>query len=51
LSLKRGTVIWQRDGRNIAVTWGCNSEKKLKKVNPDIIVNSPKKIIEKISGK
>jgi phosphoglycolate phosphatase len=35
--------------KNIAVTWGYNSEKKLKKVNPDIIVNSPKEIIEKIS--
>ncbi len=35
--------------KNIAVTWGYNSEKKLKEVNPDIIVNSPKEIIEKIS--
>ncbi len=35
--------------KNIAVTWGYNSEKKLKEVYPDIIVNSPKEIIEKIS--
>jgi|SRR6056297_1404893 len=35
--------------KNIAVTWGYNSEKKLQEVNPDIIVNSPKEIIEKIS--
>jgi phosphoglycolate phosphatase len=34
--------------KNIAVTWGYNSEKKLKKVYPDVIVNSPKEIIEKI---
>lgn len=35
--------------KNIAVTWGYNSEKKLKEVNPNYIVNSPKEIIEKIS--
>ncbi|MGI6290856.1 MAG: HAD-IA family hydrolase [Bacteroidales bacterium] len=35
----------------IAVTWGYNSEKKLREENPDIIINSPKEIIEKISGK
>ena len=34
--------------KNIAVTWGYNSEKKLKEVNPDYIVNSPKEIIEKM---
>lgn len=35
--------------KNIAVTWGYNSEKRLRKVNPDYIVNSPKEIIGKIS--
>lgn len=35
--------------KNISVTWGYNSQKKLKEVNPDIIVNSPREIIEKIS--
>ncbi len=37
--------------KNIAVTWGYNSEKKLKETNPDYIVNSPKEIIEIISQK
>lgn len=35
--------------KNIAVTWGYNSEKKLRETNPDYLVNSPKEIIEKIS--
>lgn len=30
--------------KTIAVTWGYNSEKRLKKANPDYIVNSPKEI-------
>lgn len=34
--------------KNIAVTWGFNSDKKLKEVHPDHLVNSPKEIIEKI---
>jgi phosphoglycolate phosphatase len=34
--------------KNIAVTWGYNSEKKLKEVNPDYIVNTPRDIFKKI---
>lgn len=36
--------------KNIAVTWGYNSEKRLKKVNPDFIVKSPREIIKKINN-
>ncbi len=32
----------------MAVTWGFNSEKLLKKNKPDYLVNSPKEILEKI---
>ena len=32
--------------KNIAVTWGYNSKKRLKKVNPDFIATSPKKILQ-----
>ena len=32
--------------KNIAVTWGYNSEKRLKKVHPDYLVNSPKEILK-----
>lgn len=35
--------------KNIAVTWGYNSEKRLKKVKPDFIVNSPKEIKDILS--
>lgn len=35
--------------KNIAVTWGYNSEKRLIKVNPDYLVSSPEEILEKIS--
>jgi len=33
----------------IAVIWGFNSEKLLKKENPDYLVNNPKEILEKVS--
>lgn len=34
--------------KNIAVSWGYNSEKRLKKVNPDCIANTPKEITTRI---
>ena len=35
--------------KNIAVTWGFNSEERLNKVAPDFIVNTPLQILKKIS--
>ncbi len=36
---------------NIAVTWGYNSKKRLRKVNPDYIIDLPKEIMEKVFRK
>lgn len=43
------TASQKNNIKNIAVTWGYNSKKRLKEIGPDYIVNSPEEIIGIIS--
>jgi phosphoglycolate phosphatase len=35
--------------KNIAVSWGYNSKNKLRQLNPDFLVNSPKEMVSYLS--